>query len=164
MKSSLLIAAVLMFGCVVDESVATETAPESETQTQAATTVPPPPRPSSPTPFRTYIAKNPQLFPLGLKSAYAVIWTDERDHRYFKAIGYDVVGYKTVFYVRGATTTDLGAATKNIAEGIELNSIGNPIFDGAGSRMKIRIPTPGCCKGGDPDHWVVAQGMHAAWK
>lgn len=109
---------------------------QTEAQEQSLTTslvVPrAPSTPSSPTPFRTQLAKTPLLYPLGVGSAYTVIWEDPKDSRYFLAIGYDVWSRRNVFYVRGSIANDYGAAMRNLAASIENNSMSNPTYHGDG--------------------------------
>ncbi len=159
MKSIIFAAALCLVGCVAEVPPGSDPDPSLATETQAL--IPKAPAtPSAPTPLRKYLLVKPQLYPLNLKSAYTVMWTDPSDSQYFLALGYDVIGYRNVFYVRGSLATDHTLFLTNISQGMVANTMTNPTLF-KGYAMKGFLPK-GCCPPPGPfpeSQWAAAYGM-----
>jgi len=158
MKSIVVSALLLMVGCALDDSGVADPEPQLATETQSLVPAAPS-TPSTPAPLRQYLATHPQLYPVGVKSAFTVIWPDPADSFYFLAVGYDVVAYRNVFFVRGTFGKDHSLVLTNIADGMVLNTKSNPLFKDYGSRTAVRKPPPSPPTPFPQGVWAIAYNM-----
>ncbi|MBK7857748.1 MAG: hypothetical protein IPJ65_03785 [Archangiaceae bacterium] len=157
MKKNLVVVAVTvaMSGCGLPENEpGAASAPAAEQTRQALNTCgplgPTPPTPAAPTDLTVWLRTHPQLFPLGVRSAYAAVQQDPADARRFLAFGYDVAAGRNIFFVSGSIATDYGKLTQNLAEGLVENNNKNYTFMGGAVFGQVAKPPKGG-GGGYPD-------------
>jgi len=132
-KSVLAVSMVIAAACGVDGQQAGDEAaatPAPSTQRQGLTYRPStvPTTPASPTEFVSYYRLHDgRMIPLGVSSAYMVVYQAPGDATSFIAFAYDVTSYRNIFYLHGSLATDLPRLTSIVASETLPNTANSPL-------------------------------------